>query len=63
MKGAGAARCLAVWMMMDGDLDRVTAQDIRRMADVLGVTERSVYRYIDTLGRAEFIAKTLLSTH
>ena len=50
-------------MMTDGDLERVTAQDIRRMADVLGVTERSVYRYIDTLGRAKFIAKTLLSTH
>jgi predicted transcriptional regulator YheO len=49
-------RAIALALMTKGE-DKIPRNDIRRYAEALGVTERSIYRYLDKIARAKFMIK------
>lgn len=53
-------RCIALALMLNGDENPSTAE-IDRLSRVLGVTTRSIYRYLDKIGRAKFLIKDVLA--
>lgn len=43
--------------LMTGGKDKISTEEIQKYAELLGVTTRSIYRYLDKIGRAKFIIK------
>lgn len=42
-------------VLLTGGKDKLPAADIQRYADILGVTTRSIYRYLDKVAYAKML--------
>ena len=51
-------RCVALALLTKGA--KPTKEEIAKYADALGVTIRSVYRYLDKIERAKFLIKEIM---
>lgn len=50
-------RCVALALLTKGA--KPTKEEMARYAEALGVTKRSVYRYLDKIERAKFLIKEI----
>lgn len=51
-------RCIALALLCGGR-DKLTRSEILQYANTLGVTTRSVYRYLEKIAKAKFLIKSI----
>lgn len=51
-------RAIVVCLLLGGR-DTLPRKEILQVAELMGVTERTVYRYLEHIGKAKFILKQL----
>lgn len=49
-------RCVALAIYLNGRM-KMDRDEIERIAGLFGITTRSIYRYLNTIGRAMFLLK------
>lgn len=47
-------KCIAL-ALLTGGRDKLTSEEIARYAEIIEVTTRTIYRYLDKIGRAKFL--------
>lgn len=55
-RSVSTERAIALALLTQG-ADRLTAPEIQRYAELLGVSTRQIYRYLDKIGKAKFLLK------
>ena len=55
-----SVRCIALAILLNGN-DNPDTIEIQRLSLVLGVTTRSIYRYLDKIGKAKFYIKDVIA--
>lgn len=49
-------KCIAL-ALMTGGRDKLTKEEIAMYAEILQVVPRTIYRYLDKIGKAKFLIK------